>query len=339
MYDCVLTKGWGVVRIANYLNDEGYTTRSQGRWTFSHIARILRNSIYMGRPRYNIYEKESKREKKSILLPREEWKLQKQNPKLIIVNDTKWQQVQEIMDARTRNKNQESRSLPQKGKLLLNGIARCGYCGSVLKCSYSVKNYQKKSGETTKHMSYRYDCPNGRSHKSSHAIHMFGKKYELSAEEQIIRYIQTADLDSFYQDMLGTQANKLSEKNNLLKQLQDKKGKKETEIKKLKEEIVKVLLGESKFSEETLSGLLNEREAELDEIKNRLLEVELEIMNAKGSSVSIRQLQGELVDWVERYGNADHDSKKMMLSKVIDKVIFKKDEVIVNFDFEMPVMI
>ena len=48
MFEKAMREGLGPLRIANYLNDCGYTTRKGKRWNQSTIGRILSNRIYLG---------------------------------------------------------------------------------------------------------------------------------------------------------------------------------------------------------------------------------------------------------------------------------------------------
>src|SRR5690606_15569549 len=131
IFDLTLNKGYGAGRIAKYLNEHGYDNRGK-IWRYNTISRMLRNPIYMGRRRYNTVNDDRK------LNSIDEWKLQPLNKELIIIPEDQFMKTQELIEARTVNKG-KSVEAPTSSKLLLSGIAKCGYCSHPLNADYSIK--------------------------------------------------------------------------------------------------------------------------------------------------------------------------------------------------------
>lgn len=48
MFDKAEREGLGPMRIANFLNMQGYTTRKGKQWNRASVARILSNRLYLG---------------------------------------------------------------------------------------------------------------------------------------------------------------------------------------------------------------------------------------------------------------------------------------------------
>ena len=108
---------------------------------------MLRNPIYMGYKKYNVTEFKGARTKGRRELSRDEWILQPFNPELVIITEQQFEKVQEIMDKRVKKTGAASENrIPLSSKVLLSGLAVCGYCGKKLKSDYTNKKNIRKDG-------------------------------------------------------------------------------------------------------------------------------------------------------------------------------------------------
>ena len=127
MFEKAMREGLGPLRIANYLNDCGYTTRKGKRWNQSTIGRILSNRIYLG------------------ILQKGDAESQ-QLPELQIVDDDMFSSVQEIRANRGKGVSENMKTIPMqtRGKSLLSGFLYCAHCGARVNGTTSRKQYRRK---------------------------------------------------------------------------------------------------------------------------------------------------------------------------------------------------
>lgn len=336
IYDLADQKGYGAERIARILNDDGLTNRNGGKWFPNIVNRILNNPVYNGRQRYNMTQtvRDGEDFKK---MPREEWKYQPQRPEWIIIEDEQFNRVQELQEGRRKKNPRTTIGIANKGKMLLNGFAYCGYCGSKLYVDYSF-DYKIQNGEKIRVQKYRYKCSQVK-HVSDnlHEIKMFtAKKYDPIVEQTVLDIINQADLKSFADDIKNNQMKQASNKEKEYKKLFDQRNKLEMGLEKLQAEIMKVLMGdESNFTEENLSKAIKKAENDISEITIRIEQLDKELKGANQEIGDADALMKELLDWERRYINADLDTKKTMLGRIIRSIHLKKDNIDIDFIFRL----
>lgn len=325
IFDLSSHKGYGATRIAKYLNDNGYENRGGKIWRHNTISRILRNSIYMGRRRYGIVDDNNH------IKSMDEWKLQPLNKELVIISEDQFLKTQEEIEKRKAKKG-KTLDAPTASKLLLSGVAICGYCGHKLKADYSIKKYKRKTdGVVTKTYQPRYRCHYA-SNTNKHPKSNYGAKmYEEQVERVVIEVLSNLNLDSFAEEANKYKHENINQKTTQLNKLKDQIQIKYRALDKLNDEIVKVLMGESKFTEERLNVAIDKTEKEIKQIQEQISTIEHEIDGAKIEMSDIEQLKDEFKDWTGRYKNADLPSKKMMLSRILKHVEFKDKEISVSF--------
>ena len=137
-------QGFGKIRIAKTLNDEGARTpRAQrGRpnaWCASSVREVLHRDLYRG---LIVWNKTQKRDawgqKRTAQRPEEAW-IRVPAPELRMVSDDLWteahRRLQQTRDSYLRQTNGRLWGKPTTGldgKYLLTGLARCGMCGGAL---------------------------------------------------------------------------------------------------------------------------------------------------------------------------------------------------------------
>ncbi len=134
-------KGYGKIRIACILNDEGIVCPSEYKkingdnyrnsnrlhttyyWTYSTIDRFLKNEMYIGNM---VQGKTSQRMRgKAKAMNRDDWIIIPNTHEAIIDTDT-WTKVQDLLTRRTRNIDLNT------NKSIFAGFLKCGDCGRAL---------------------------------------------------------------------------------------------------------------------------------------------------------------------------------------------------------------
>lgn len=325
IFDLTLNKGYGAGRIAKHLNDNGYTNRNNKIWRHNTISRMLRNPLYMGRRRYNLADENNK------LKSMEEWKLQPFNKDIVIIPEDTFMKVQELIEKRKSLKG-KSIDIPTKSKLLLTGIAKCGYCGHNLKADYSVKKYKRKTdGKVTETFQTRYTCYHAQN-SNKHPKRTFGAKmYEEQVEDIVIKVLSKINLDSFLEEANKYKTENINDKIIQLNKIKNTLQNKYRQLDKLNDEVPLALLGESSFKPEVLNRSIDKTENDIKNLQQQITTTEKEINSAKIEMSDIEYLKTEFNDWESKYKNADLSSKKMMLSRILKDVQFKDKEVSISF--------
>lgn len=324
IFDLAYSKGLGAGRITHYLNEHQYRTRTEGNWRQNVVGRILRNPMYIGLKRYGTVDKHKH------LKSRDDFKFQPKKQELAIIDEKVFWDVQAQIDNRlTRDYiSTNNRPNPTSSKLLLAGIARCGYCNTLLKADYSNKYHTKTNGERSVYKISRYACNDGKSKMSDHEAVSFGaKKYEEQVEKLVKEFIKNLDADLYRNEAKTHFKKKLNELTKEINRIKTDMQKKYKEVNLLREEVTKVLLGESKFTSELLQELINQKESELTELNKLLSQVEQKNKIAQLENNESINLSIEINNWEERYDSSSIATKKMMLSRFIHELFIKKDEI------------
>lgn len=186
IFDMVTERSLGGALIAQELNKMKVEKRGK-QWRHNTITRMLRNPIYMGYKRYNTSKEVGNRGGTRKEVKRDGWLLQPFNPELVVISKEQFKEVQGIMDKRNKSgedsveesKNTEDitvhkNRVPTPSKLLLSGMAVCGYCGKKLKADFSTKKNKRKDGTVNQYRTYRYTCHNAKNNPAGHNQRAFG---------------------------------------------------------------------------------------------------------------------------------------------------------------------
>jgi site-specific DNA recombinase len=126
----------GIKAITNWLNANGYTTRTGGRWGIGRIHALLSNPVYAGRLRFNV------KDSKTYRLKHTSEHIYCDSP--AIISQELFDRVQALLTSRN------PRVTPPRivtGHTLLTGLAVCASCGG----SMTLRAGTSRSGEV-----YRY---------------------------------------------------------------------------------------------------------------------------------------------------------------------------------------
>lgn len=126
IYKWYTQEGYGALKIANMLNEKGYRTKRNCKWSQNATCRILTNEIYIGKiingkQEVSDFLTGQRREKDET-----EW-LVVERPELRIIDDETFEKAQEILHGRhdAFNMNHER----QSNKHLFSTLIKCKECG------------------------------------------------------------------------------------------------------------------------------------------------------------------------------------------------------------------
>ena len=338
IFQLVHDKGYGASKIAQYMNNHGYTNRGK---IFRHnsISRILRNPIYIGYKRYNVTEKVAGRTKKRHSLRKEDWKLQPFNPDLCILPKSMFMRVQEIIDLRKNGKDNSDTVIecsPSSSHVLLSGMVYCGECEHKLKTDYSIKSYTRKTdGITTKSIVYRYMCHHSKN-LTNHGKKQWGSKtIDKIVENQVINTLAQIDIDSLEKDITPYQKDHIKVKKTKLANLTKIIDKKEIALQNTNKELELFMIGESLFTKEQLASLLNKLSEELIDLRRRRKEIEEEINENEFTLQDIVSFKDKFQTWNDVYMSSDINTKKRIISSVVKKVVLLENKVQIHLKIEI----
>ncbi|QBK25507.1 recombinase family protein [Ureibacillus thermophilus] len=316
IFHLYVNKQMGYRKIADYLNEHGFRTRDGSIFVVSTIQRILSNPIYIGYKRY-----------KSALGGTQPF-----NEKLKIISDELFYQAERIRKVRHNSiEKQDKSSIPRTGKLLFSGLAYCKYCGSKLTSNYL---YRTSKNESSKTIIYRYRCPlnKGKLHGSHQQNVWGGKKYDTLIINQLKTILSKLELESFFNKNQTGKDEFLKLKEQNLKNLKKEYGDLRKQQEKLNLEIGKALIGESAFTPEQLSLALKAIEKQLEEKLRQINDLK-EALDKERDHAD--KPENQFKNWEQKFNEADEDLIKAMLSKIIHKVYFGKNEIDIELNLSL----
>lgn len=303
--------GFGALRICNYLNEK---YRSLNKvWTRASIMTILKNPTYTGRMHMNDIRSD----------PIEGLRL---------ISDDDFEAVQEAIKSRIpreyNSKNEVVLSSVKEtktavyGASLLSGLIYCKHCGCRLVGTYCAE--YRKDG---RHIRPIYRCYNrsipakGCDGQTVYSANRIDKAVEEAISgifSQIQGEIHTVWKSKEHKKIRTFGADKLEMAEKNLEKLEDQKH-------ALEHETVESVMGNGKYSVEVLTKLIEENKSALEEAK---AEVDhLKTLHGKSKDM-IKMYEAEyqrVVDWREVFDNAATSEKKMILSKLIERIEVDKD--------------
>lgn len=323
IFNLYIDRHMGYRKIVDYLNSKGYRTRDGKIIGVSTIQRILENPIYIGKKRYESFDGEIEE--------------QPYNEKLRLISDNTFSQANEIRNAR-RDKlhDQDKTGIPLAGKLLFSGLAYCRYCGAKLSGNYLYRK-QKYMDKDDYYINtvYRYRCPLNKGRLNcNHEQNIWGaKKYDSLIIKQVKAILKTFDINSFIDSSVKQKKSKIKQMERNVKTLEKEYQNLKKQLDKLNSEIAKSLVGESVFTPQQLSTAIEDLNKKIDNNKLDTDNLKREIEINKENYSDVNYMVNELNNWEDKFDNADDDLKKAMLSRIIDKVYFGKNEVNIEFNF------
>lgn len=338
IFELYAKKGYGIGRIAKYLNNKGIKPRRAELWSVSTIGKMLTNPIYMGYPAYRKKTTVNTQTAKNQSF--ENWILpKKKKTDIAIISEELWYEVKKIRDNRNLKNNIDTETkidikpIQTNSKLLFIGICKCGECGYAFMTAGSKK--KRKNGEVIKYHYYR--CSSTRSSNFCNLEKKCIKKEKL--EDTILKCVYDF-LDSLAQIDLSKSIRKrvLNNCEGEEKQLKcSKQELKEVEsnIVTLKNEVLKSITGKSNFSQDLLNELIIEKENLKEKLNSKIINIENRIKQKILDEKEMLQIKDKIPIWKEEFKKADIEVQKMLLFEILKEIRVFNDRFEVDFKIQL----
>ena len=336
IYSLAVNKGMGYEKIAKELNAQNIPAITTDKWKVGTIRSILTNPVYMGylainrRINHNGF----------IRLDRKDWIYsEEQIPELVIVSQQTWEKAQEIREARKNKINtskqisakeyKEQYNVPfsTKGKLALIGLATCGYCGKRLKNGSYCNHWTTKVGEKKVSYAGRYVCPSKCEKRSSYSQNYL-EGIVFGVVETYMEHLRSIDITEEIEKMQSQQRQGIEKE---LGTIQKKQQTLQTDIRTLEEKIPEAIRGEYYFSAEKLSAMIKEKEQEMVALDKEAEQAKNRLSQVVNQNSDMEKFITMVPNWKEEFQNADTQTKKMLLSALIDQIEVKNDDINIKF--------
>lgn len=322
----------GAYAIAKRLNEQHIPAINGGEWKACTVSDRLKNPIYMG---YLTYNRRSHRESYQRN-PVEEWVFsEKPSEELQIVSPSIWHKAQELRERRKSNINnkKESYSVTTTGSLPLMGLLYCASCGCRLTNGSRYDQWTLKDGTKVKKMNRRYRCTQraNASTKCQGAALYSADEIEPIVFAEVNRYMAKLKQSDVYSDILKKQekARKMMRKE--IEDIRKEQNAVQKDIDTLESQIPLALRGEGIFSAERLSGLLKDKEEQKTELERSFAEKEQEYQATELDNHDIDKFSQIIPNWEQEFMEADTHLKKVLLSKIIERIEIEKDKIKILF--------
>lgn len=346
IYSLAVNKGMGYEKIAKELNAQNIPAITTDKWKVGTIRSILTNPVYMGylainrRINHNGF----------IRLDRKDWIYsEEQIPELVIVSQQTWEKAQEIREARKNKINtskqisakeyKEQYNVPfsTKGKLALIGLTTCGYCGKRLKNGSYCNHWTTKAGEKKISYAGRYVCPSKCEKRSSYSQNYL-EGIVFGVVETYMEHLRSIDITEEIEKMQSQQRQGIEKE---LGTIHKKQQTLQTDIRTLEEKIPEAIRGEYYFSAEKLSAMIKEKEQEMVALDKEAEQAKNRLSQVVNQNSDMEKFITMVPNWKEEFQNADTQTKKMLLSALIDQIEVKNDDINIKFrirleDFVLP---
>ena len=340
IYSLAVDKGMGYEKIAKELNARNIPAITTDRWKTGTIRSILTNPVYMGylainrRINHNGF----------IRLDRKDWIYsEEQIPELVIVSQQTWEKAQEIREAR-KNKINASKKVSAeeyeaqynvpfstKGKLALIGLATCGYCGKRLKNGSYCNHWTTKAGEKKISYAGRYVCPSKCEERACYPQNYL-EGIVFGVVETYMEHLKSIDITEEIEKMQSQQRQRIEKE---LETIHKKQRALKTDIQTLEEKIPEAIRGEYYFSAEKLSAMIREKEQEEEALGKEAERTKNRLSQVVNQNSDMEKFITMVPNWKEEFQNADTQTKKMLLSSLIDKIEVKDDDINIKFKIRL----
>jgi DNA invertase Pin-like site-specific DNA recombinase len=342
IYSYAVNQGMGFQKIAKTMNENSIPAPILEQWKSGTIRSILTNPIYMG---YVAYGRRKDGRASCTRLDRSEWTYaREQNPDLVIVSQDIWERAQEIREARKKQINaskqassdlylkQHNVPFSTRGKLALTGLVYCGYCGKKLKnTGYANHWTSKKTGEEKVSYVGRYGCPNGCKPRGSYSQEYL-ESIVCATVETYLENLKKIDISKETKEMQAQQGKTIERE---IKELDKESKKLVSDIATLEEKIPDAIRGDFAFSVDKLSAIIKEKESRKKEIENTKKELKEQLEQASVNKEEMEKFIDIMPKWSELFQEADVQTKQMLLSTLIDKIIVKDEEINIRFKIRL----
>lgn len=322
----------GSFAIAKHLNIEKIPSVNNGEWKSCTISDMLKNPIYMGYLAYNRRELNGTYSRNQP----EDWIYSNnQIEDLVIIPSETWHKTQKKRAQRKSciSQTKESYPITTSGQLVLMGLVYCGYCGTRLTNGSRYDSWNLKDGTRVKKMCGRYRC----TQKANASLLCTGQTFYRQDEiepivlEVVNKYMSNLKQSGVYQEILSKQeeGRKVIQKelDSICKELDSI----QTDIITLESQIPQALRGDGLFSAEKLTKVLQSKELQKSVVQQRLHEKHQEYESTVVTGKDLSRYSRLSPNWKQEFTEADTHLKKVLLSKIIERIEVKKEEIKIIF--------
>ena len=336
IYDLTLTREYGFSKIAKILNlDEYYSQYAPiDYWRTSTIRSILTNPIYAG---YVAYKRRERIGGRYYRLNDESWiKANVKNESIAIIDEDVWNEVQRKRRLRSKeysksfDDNEYNLIKKNDGVLALIDVAYCGYCGVKLTNGTKYSYWTIKStGEKRSSKIGYYKCQSvwkGVPHIKTQGFR--ADKIENIVFKDICKYLsellKNIDLSSNVTDIENIEYQKL---NQILNNYKKELVKIQNGISVMEEHIPEAMTGEYVLSIEQLANAIQKHKNNQTNIEKKINDIKEQMDVINISKNNIKELKTNIPQWQDVFMGTDKEIKRILINKIVDKILIKKDEV------------
>lgn len=313
IFEKYVQEGYGAQRISTFLYEQGIKNRSGKNFHPTTIYHMLQNPLYTGVLRAG--------ESYSPILPH-----------LAIIDEQTFARAQEIRSERTKP-SAEPKSAPYRttDESLLSGRVFCGSCGNRLILTTNVRKKGQKPrfryicyGKTRR----QCDCT-GQTGYTMHILdgvvntllQQFFSKFKSASKQEVVSIVF---------------AEKLSERQTLLRKATTHCNETLKEVETLKREVLKAINGESAFAPELLNSMIAEAEAAHREAEESLQTIQENCGNEERLWENYMTQYDELITWTEMYTTANIATQKMIIASLIERIdVYRDYDVKIKFNISI----
>lgn len=334
IYDYAVNYQYGSFKIAGILN-ETHIKPINDAWRTGTISSILKNPIYMGYVAYcrRVGHPEFTR------LDRKDWiYANEQNKDITIIDPEIWEKAQQIRESRkTKLKESEKRNhygnVRTSGKLVLMGVAYCGYCGTKLTNGSVYNHWTTQDGERHSKVCGRYKCTNRANAIALCDGSAFYRQEELEkiVFDVIGEYLDSMKKENVCDQILEAQENQRLQMKKELNALKVQLKSIDDDIAVLEAKIPEALRGDCVFSPEKLSSLIDTNEDKKKDLLHQINSMEKEYDKTKLSVADVKEFADMIPNWREEFEKAPLQTKKVVIASLIERIEVKKDDLRIKF--------
>ena len=349
IYELSLDKEFGSAKIAKELNKNACYQKLAPKdvWKAGTITSILTNPIYAG---YTAYKRREKLPDGKIKrFDYSEWILsEKPNPNIQIIAPDDWNLVQ----SRRKQRGEKYKKSPENqrvkiisrndGILPLLDVTYCGYCGC--KCTNGSKYHYwtiKKTGEKKSKKVPIYKCQNAWQGVPHDKIYQFkAEKLEKIVFASIAEYIDKLqeNNDIFKQITKNARKAKEEQKKILLREQEQLEYIKKN-IGELEDKIPDAMRGEYPISFDYLLSLIEKQKEKREKQEKVIIDLKSKMQESDISFPKWENLRIQIPTWKDVFMNADNQTKRVLVNKMIDKIYVKQDEITIRFKLNLKALL
>ena len=344
IYNLSLNTEYGSSKIAKTLNlHEKYSKLAPNDyWKSGTITSILTNPVYAG---YVAYKRRERINGRYLKLDDSEWIISEvKNEKIAIIDENIWNQVQKKRKLRSKEYqktfNEEEFTVIKKndGILPLIDVAYCGYCG--VKLTNGTKyNYWtiKSTGEKRASKTGIYKCQsvwNGIPHEKT--VGFKADKIEPIVFNEVGKYLEKLlEGITLSNDVIDTKKKERDIIEIKIRQSQNELLKTKKGIDTMEEHIPDAMTGNYALSLEELAHAIQRHKIKRDEIEENIEKLKQQADYLKRHEEQYDDIKNNIPIWKDVLLNADKETKRVIINKIVNKIMIKKDEIHIIYNIKI----